>query len=67
MFVAGDDADARALVTGVLTEFGWEDVIEFPSLDAARGLEMWLPLWVRLYGVLGTGRFNLAIVRETSV
>lgn len=66
MFVAGDDPDARGLVKGLLTEFGWEDVIEFPSLDAARGLEAWLPLWVRLYGALGTGRFNLAIRRETS-
>ncbi|HSV39367.1 MAG TPA: NAD(P)-binding domain-containing protein [Nocardioidaceae bacterium] len=65
MFVAGDDAEARALVVALLREFGWDDVIEFDSLDAARGMEMWLPLWVRLVGVLGTPRFNLAIVRET--
>jgi len=67
MFVAGDDAEARRTVVELLREFGWEDIIEFDSLDAARGMEMWLPLWVRLMGALGTARFNLKIVRETSV
>ncbi|RNL75498.1 NADPH-dependent F420 reductase [Nocardioides marmorisolisilvae] len=63
MFLAGDDAEARALVRGLLTDLGWADVVEFPSLDAARGLEMWLPLWVRLMGNLGTADFNLKLVR----
>jgi hypothetical protein len=63
MFVAGDDADARALVRGLLAELGWVDVVEFPSLDAARGMEMWLPMWVRLMGNLGTAEFNLKLVR----
>jgi hypothetical protein len=39
------------------------DIVEFPTLDAARALEMWLPLWVRLMGVLGTADFNLRLVR----
>ena len=63
IFVAGDDAEARALVSGLLTELGWTDIVEFTSLDAARGLEMWLPLWVRLMGALGTADFNLKLVR----
>jgi predicted dinucleotide-binding enzyme len=63
MFLAGDDADARAIVRGLLGELGWIDVVEFETLDAARGLEMWLPLWVRLMGNLGTAEFNLKLVR----
>lgn len=63
MFLAGDDADARATVRGLLEELGWQDVVEFEELSAARGMEMWLPLWVRLMGRLGTGEFNLKIVR----
>ena len=63
IFVAGDDADARATVRGLLTELGWSDIVEFGSLDASRGLEMWLPLWVRLMGTLGTADFNLKLVR----
>lgn len=63
IFVAGDDAEARHLVRGLLVELGWSDIVEFPVLEAARGLEMWLPLWVRLMGALGTADFNLKLVR----
>jgi predicted dinucleotide-binding enzyme len=62
VFVAGNDAEARRTVADLLRSFGWEHLIEFPSIEAARGLEMWLPLWVRLMGVLGTPEFNLRIV-----
>jgi 8-hydroxy-5-deazaflavin:NADPH oxidoreductase len=37
--------------------------VEFEELSAARGLEMYLPLWVRLMGRLGTADFNLRLVR----
>jgi predicted dinucleotide-binding enzyme len=63
MFVAGDDAAAREQVVGLLRELGWQDVIELDGLQNARGLEMWLPLWVRLMGTLGTAEFNLKLVR----
>jgi predicted dinucleotide-binding enzyme len=62
-FVAGDDAEARRTVRGLLEELGWRDVLELDGLHNARGLEMWLPLWVRLMGTLGTAEFNLKIVR----
>lgn len=63
VFVAGDDPTAREVVRALLTDLGWSDIVEFESLDAARGLEMWLPLWVRLMGALGTADFNLRLVR----
>lgn len=63
MFVAGDDPEARAVVTGLLHQLGWRDVIEFDDLSAARALELWLPLWLRLMARLGTPEFNLRIVR----
>ncbi|RYP88611.1 NADP oxidoreductase [Nocardioides guangzhouensis] len=63
VFVAGDDADARAVARGLLEELGWRDVVEFDDLSAARGLEMWLPLWLRLMGKFGRAEFNLKIVR----
>ena len=63
VFAAGDDAEARQAVVGLLRELGWRDVVEFDGLQNARGLEMWLPLWVRLMGTLGTAEFNLKIVR----
>lgn len=64
MFVAGNDADAKAQVAGILREwFGWQDVVDLGDISGARGLEAWLPLWVRLWGALGTPDFNLRIVR----
>jgi predicted dinucleotide-binding enzyme len=63
VFVAGDDAEARELVSGLLSELGWRDIVELDGLSNARGLEMWLPLWVRLMGALGTGEFNIKLVR----
>ena len=38
VFVAGDDEDAKALVTGVLKEMGHTDVIDLGDITAARGL-----------------------------
>jgi predicted dinucleotide-binding enzyme len=63
MFVAGDDAEARGVVVSLLQELGWRDLIEFEELSAARGMEMWLPLWIRLMGRLGTADFNIRVVR----
>jgi predicted dinucleotide-binding enzyme len=63
VFAAGDDAGARQLVVALLRELGWQDVVELDGLQNARGLEMWLPLWVRLMGALGTAEFNIKLVR----
>ena len=63
VFAASDDAEARAVVVALLEQRGWRDVVEFEELAAARGLEMWLPLWVRLMARLGTADFNLKVVR----
>jgi predicted dinucleotide-binding enzyme len=63
VFVASDDAEARAVAVALLEQLGWRDIVEFDELSAARGLEMWLPLWVRLMGRLGTADFNLKVVR----
>jgi 8-hydroxy-5-deazaflavin:NADPH oxidoreductase len=63
VFVAGDDQDARRQVSELLRELGWLDIVELDGLQNARGLEMWLPLWVRLMGTLGTGEFNIKLVR----
>ncbi len=63
VFVCGDDADAKATVTGLLHELGHADVLDLGGLDAARGTEMVLPLWVRLMQQLGTVHFQFKVVR----
>jgi predicted dinucleotide-binding enzyme len=63
IFAASDDAEARAMVVALLRQLGWRDVVEFEELSAARGLEMYLGLWVRLMVRLGTAEFNVKLVR----
>ena len=64
MFVAGNDGEAKSKVKGWLAEwFGWRDIIDLGDVTNARGIEMLLPIWTRLYGTLGTPMFNFKIVR----
>lgn len=63
-FVAGNDADAKARVTEILRrDFGWRHVIDLGDISGARATEMYLPLWLRLYGALGSADFNVHVVR----
>ena len=64
-FMAGNDAEAKAAVKKLLLSFGWkeEEVIDVGDITAARATESYLPLWLRLYGSLKTGTFNVKIVR----
>jgi 8-hydroxy-5-deazaflavin:NADPH oxidoreductase len=63
VFVSGNDAAAKAEVSKLLREFGWRRIIDLGDISTARGTEMILPLWVRLYGALGTPMFNFKVVR----
>ena len=44
----------RLTVTELLRSFGHTDVIDLGDISTARGAEMILPLWLRLWGALGT-------------
>jgi predicted dinucleotide-binding enzyme len=63
VFVSGNDDDAKTTVTTLLKEYGHTDVIDLGDITTARGTEMLLPVWLRLYGALGTPEFNFKIVR----
>jgi predicted dinucleotide-binding enzyme len=63
-FVSGNDADAKNSVVQMLKDYGWKDVIDLGDITTARGPEMLLPIWVRLFGLLNTPMFNFKIVTE---
>ncbi len=65
VFVCGEDAGAKAETLELLTAFGWppERVIDLGGIEAARGTEMYLPLWLRLMGALGGPQFNIEVRR----
>ncbi|MFN8169483.1 MAG: NAD(P)-binding domain-containing protein [Candidatus Nanopelagicales bacterium] len=65
VFVAGDDGDAKAVARDLLVGFGWtpDEVVDAGGIAAARGLELYLPLWLSLMGSFGTPSFNVSVVR----
>jgi hypothetical protein len=65
VFLCGEDADAKQQVAELLESFGWpaERIRDLGGISSARGTEMYVPLWLRLWGAVGTGDFNIAVVQ----
>ena len=64
VFVSGNDAAAKAQVTEILKSwFGWRSVIDLGDITTARGTEMLLPIWLRLWGTFKTPNINFHIAR----
>ncbi|HBA59878.1 MAG TPA: NADP oxidoreductase [Elusimicrobia bacterium] len=64
IFVCGNDAGAKERVTGILRAwYGWKNIVDLGDITAARGTEMLLPVWLRLWGALGTPMFNFKVVK----
>ena len=63
VFVSGDSAEAKEKVTDLLRRMGWTDIIDLGNITTARGTEMLLPIWLRLFGALQKSVFNFKIVR----
>lgn len=64
-FLAGDDEHAKATTGALLAQFGWqpEEIHDVGDITAARGLELYLHLWLRLMQSQNTALFNIRIVR----
>jgi 8-hydroxy-5-deazaflavin:NADPH oxidoreductase len=63
VFICGNDAKAKTDVVEILKSFGWKNPIDLGDISAARGLEMVLPLWLRLYGIFQNRNFNFKIAK----
>ena len=65
VFVAGDDTAAKETVKDLLRQIGWTDgaIVDLGPLHAARGAEMSLPMRLSLTQAVGSGEFNVRIVR----
>jgi predicted dinucleotide-binding enzyme len=64
IFVSGNDAGAKKTVSDILRQLGWKDIIDLGDITTARGTEMLLPIWIRLWGVVGSPMFNFKVVRQ---
>jgi 8-hydroxy-5-deazaflavin:NADPH oxidoreductase len=63
VFVSGNDTAAKAAVAELLKTFGWKDVLDLGDVSSARGPEMYMAMWLRLWGATGTGMVNVKVVR----
>ncbi|MGH2841433.1 MAG: NADPH-dependent F420 reductase, partial [Solirubrobacteraceae bacterium] len=63
VFVCGNDDGAKTQVRELLAGFGWppDSILDLGDISAARGTEMYLPLWLRLWGATGTGVLNVEV------
>ncbi len=65
VFICGNDAGAKSKVKELLNSFGWKEneILDLGDISSARGTEMYLPLWLRMWGALRDGAFNISVVK----
>lgn len=63
-FICGNDSTAKENVKELLKSFGWmeKNIFDLGDITMARGTEMYLPLWLRIWSATGNGAFNIKIV-----
>lgn len=63
VFVCGNDEGAKAQASELLVGFGWpaSSILDLGDISASRAVEMYLPLWLRLWGATGTGVLNVEV------
>jgi len=66
VFMSGNNNDAKSKVGELLQSFGWraENIIDLGDISTARGTEMILSIWLRLYGKLQSPMFNFYVNQE---
>ena len=66
VMMSGNEQNAKAQVADLLKSMGWRshNIIDLGDITTARGTEMILPVWLRLFNALGTPEFNFNIVRN---
>ncbi|MFH8381659.1 NADPH-dependent F420 reductase [Kitasatospora sp. NPDC018058] len=65
LFIAGNDATAKAETVALLGEFGWpaEWIVDLRDISGARATEMMMPFWLRMTGHFGSAEFNYSFQR----
>lgn len=68
VFLCGESEDAKRQVRELLESFDWpaDRIRDLGGIRSARGTEMYLPLWLSLMDALGSGDFNITVVRPTA-
>lgn len=66
LFISGENEQAKESVKHILQAFNWspEQIIDLGGIIWSRALESYLLLWVRIYQLKGTGKFNFELRTE---
>jgi predicted dinucleotide-binding enzyme len=64
VFMSGNDAEAKNQVSEILKSFGWleKNIMDLGDISTARGTEMMMAIWLRIYGATKNGAFNFKII-----
>ncbi|MRS04472.1 NADP oxidoreductase [bacterium] len=64
VFICGNHPDAKGKVKEILISFGWREknILDLGDISASRGTEMYLPLWLRVFGAFNTAAFNIKVI-----
>lgn len=64
IFMSGNNDSAKSKVREILTKwFDWKSVVDLGDISTARGPEMHLALWVRMFALFQTPNFNIKVVK----
>lgn len=66
VFICSDDAVAKKVIIDLaLIPFGWikKNIIDLGNITKCGGTEMYLSLWMSIYGTIDSGSFNIKVVR----
>jgi 8-hydroxy-5-deazaflavin:NADPH oxidoreductase len=63
VFLSGNDSQAKQKVVGILKSFGWIHILDLGDITTARATEMYIAIWLRMWGALGTGMFNIKVMK----
>jgi 8-hydroxy-5-deazaflavin:NADPH oxidoreductase len=63
LFIAGNDAGAKATVSDLARAFGWQHITDLGDIVGARASEALLPIWVRLWTTSGSAMHNMHVAR----
>ena len=63
MFICGNDAEAKKIVTNILTEFGWE-TIDTGGIESSRLLEPLAMLWINHFFRTNTSNHAFKLLRK---
>jgi 8-hydroxy-5-deazaflavin:NADPH oxidoreductase len=67
LFIAGDHMESKYFVNEIAKEwYGWKNVIDLGDIKSSRGMEMIMPLWMNLFRVMGSPKFNFKVTQWDS-